>query len=96
MDGELSGNPVSFPSGNGAPGGDAVFYVGNLAGDSSGDQRTLIGDAGDIRLQVNPFLQVPITNVYDIDKDGKVLVTDAGAARVDVNPFYVLPLISPP
>lgn len=95
LDGELSGNPVILPGGEGAPGGDAVFYIGNLPGEVDGDNRTLVTDAGITRLQVNPFLPVPITNIYDIDKDQRVLVTDAGETRADVNPFFLLPEISP-
>jgi hypothetical protein len=95
LDGGLTGNPVGLPSGDGLPGGDSVFYIGNLSCDVDGDRRTLLTDAGLVRAMVNPFLYVPITNPYDVDKDRRVLLTDAGEARADVNPFYLLPLISP-
>ena len=95
LDGELSGSPAGLPSGDLVPGGDAVFYTGNLPGDVDDDRRTLLTDAGLVRAQVNPFLLVLITNVFDVDKDERVLLTDAGATRAEVNPFFVLPLISP-
>ncbi len=95
MDGELSGNPMLLPSGDGMPGGDAICYIGNVPGDVDADQKTLIDDAVAIRAQVNPFVNVPITNVFDVDKDGKVLINDAVAARAEVNPFFTLPLITP-
>lgn len=95
LDGELSGNPVGLPSGDGTAGGDAVFYLGSVTGDVDGDRKTLLTDVGLIRSVVNPFLAVPITDVYDADKDGKVLLTDVGGARLDVNPFFTLPLITP-
>ena len=93
LDGELFGNPVSFPSGDSAPGGDAVFYTGNVPGDVTGDLKTALGDVGAIRLQVNPFVAVPVTSGFDVNKDGKVLLEDVGEARQDVNPFFTLPLI---
>jgi len=46
-------------------------------------------------VEVNPFVLVPITNVYDVDKDGKVLLDDFVATRLAVNPFFTLPLIAP-
>jgi len=95
LDGELSGAPMVFPSGDGAPGGDAVFFLGNQPGDVDGDRKTLLTDVVLIRAAVNPFFGVPITDVYDVDKDEKVLLTDVGLARVDVNPFFTLPLITP-
>jgi hypothetical protein len=95
LDGELSGNPPVLPSGDGLPGGNAVFYLGNLSGDVDGDRRTVLGDVGLVRAAVNPFVNIPITNVFDVDKSGKVLLTDAGETRADVNPFFTLPVISP-
>jgi hypothetical protein len=95
LDGELSGNPVGLPSGDGSTGGDAVFYLGNVTGDADGDRKTLLTDVGMIRARVNPFLNVPVADVYDVDKDGKVLLPDVGGARLDVNPFFTLPLITP-
>jgi hypothetical protein len=95
LDGEMAGNPVVLPSGNGGAGGNAVFFLGNMGGDVDGDRKTLLTDIGLIRAAVNPFLSVPITNVYDVDRSGKVLLTDVGDAREDVNPFYRLPLITP-
>lgn len=95
LDGELQGNPVQVPSGNGTAGGDAVFFLGNLAGDVDGNQKVEFLDAVLARSQLNPFLFVPIDNASDIDKDGKVLFFDAVQARVELNPFFALPLISP-
>ena len=95
LDGEMVGNPVVLPSGDGSPGGNAIFYLGNLTGDVTGDRRTLLEDIGLIRLVVNPFLPVPITDLNDIDKDAKVLLGDVGDARLDVNPFVTLPIINP-
>ena len=95
LDAEMTGNPVVLPSGEGAPGGDAVFVIGNLPGDVNGDRKILLSDPGLIRPQVNPFLFVPVTNIYDVDKDGKVLLTDVGETRTEVNPFFTLPTISP-
>lgn len=95
LDGELVGAPITLPSGDGLPGGDAVFFLGNLTGDVDGDLKTRLGDIGLARAEVNPFLSVPITNVFDVDRDGKVRLGDIGDARADVNPFYKLPLISP-
>jgi hypothetical protein len=95
LDGETVGNPIAVPSGDGAPGGDAVFFVGNMPGDVTGDRKTLLADVGATRLQVNPFLTVDITDAYDVDRDGKVLLADVGKARMDVNPFQTLPLIAP-
>ena len=93
LDGELSGNPVTLPSGDGTPGGNAVFHLGNQPGDVNGDRVTLLTDVGLIRAAVNP-LPVPITNIYDVDKSGQVVLTDLGLARAAVSPLP-LPLISP-
>ena len=95
LDGELAGNPISFPSGNGVPGGNAVFFIGNLTGDVDADRKVTLTDVGVIRGAVNPFVNVPITNVNDVDKDGKVQLADVGTARAEVNPFFTLPLIAP-
>jgi len=95
LDGELFGAPMVFPSGDGSPGGDAVFFLGNQPGDVTGDRKTLLTDVVLIRAAVNPFFGVPITNLYDVDKDEKVLLADVGLARIDVNPFFTLPLIAP-
>lgn len=95
LDGELVGNPVVLPSGDAVPGGDAIFYLGNQAGDVDGDRKTVLADIGVIRLEVHPFRFLPITNAYDVDKDVKVLLTDVAEARFDVNPFFRLPLIAP-
>ncbi len=95
LDGELAGNPVTLPSGDGTPGGNAVFYLGNVSGDVNADRKTLLQDVGLIRAAVNPFVTVPITDINDVNKDGKVLLSDVGEARLDVNPFFVLPLITP-
>lgn len=95
LDGELTGNPLVLPSGDGTPGGNSVFVIGNLSGDVDNDRKTTLTDIGLIRGQVNPFVTVPITNIFDVDKDGKVQLADVGAARVDVNPFVTLPLITP-
>ena len=96
LDGELLGNPVQLPSGEGSPGGNAIFYIGNMAGDVTGDLKASLTDAGQTRLQLNPALLVPITNVFDVDKDGKVQLTDAGLVRLAVNPAFTLPLITAP
>lgn len=95
LDGELSGNPITFPSGDGTSGGDAVFYVGNMPGDVSGDRKARLQDVGVVRMQVNPALRVAIDNLYDVDKSVKVQLGDAGLVRLDVNPAFALPLISP-
>jgi hypothetical protein len=93
LNGELSGNPVTMPSGDGANGGSAVFYVANAPADIDGDRRALPADLGLIALQVGPF-PVPITNIYDIDKSGQVLNADLGAGALLITPF-ALPLIAP-
>ena len=72
-----------------------MFYLGNMSGDVDNDRKTTLTDIGLIRAPVNPFVQVPITNVFDVDKDGKIQLTDVGGARLDVNPFATLPLIAP-
>ena len=95
LDGELSGSPAAYPTGDGTPGGNTVFFLGNTSGDVNGDRKTLLEDVGIVRAGVNPFIRVPVTNVYDVDKDGKVLLGDTGATRAAVNPFFTLPLISP-
>ncbi len=95
LDGEVSGNPVVLPSGDNVPGGNTVFFLGNITGDVDGDRKTRLGDVGLTRAEVNPFLAVPITSVFDVDKDGRVRLSDVGEARADVNPFYTVPLISP-
>jgi len=55
----------------------------------------LLTDVGSIRTRVNPFVPVPITNLWDVDKDGRVQLSDVGAARAVVNPFFTLPLVVP-
>jgi hypothetical protein len=95
LDAELSGSPALTPSGNGLPGGNAVFYFANVAGDVDGDRKTMLSDVGLVRAAVNPFANVPITNVFDVDKSGRVQLTDVGETRADVNPFFTLPLLSP-
>lgn len=95
LDGELQGNPLLLPSGDGTSGGDAVFFFGSMPGDVDGDRVTLFSDAVQTRVQLNPFVSVPIDNVYDVNKDGLVLFSDAVQVRVELNPFFTLPLISP-
>ena len=95
LDGELVGNPVIGPSGDGTPGGDAIFFLGSMPGDVTGDRKTTLTDAGQTRLQVNPVFGVPIDNVFDVDKSGKVQLADAGQVRLDVNPVLTLRLIAP-
>lgn len=97
LDGEMSGNPVVLPSGDGTGGGNAVFYLGNMPGDVDGNRKTELTDPYLIRncTCFNPFVFVPITEAYDVDKDVKVELSDVGPARADVNPFFRLPLISP-
>jgi hypothetical protein len=95
LDGEMAGNPVVLPSGDTVPGGNAVFYLGNQTGDVDFDRRVLLTDVLLIRVAVNPFQFVSISNVYDVDKDVKVLLADVDLARTDVNPFFKLPLIAP-
>jgi hypothetical protein len=95
LDGELLGNPVVLPSGNGTPGGDAVFYLGNTPGDVTADRKNTLTDIGRIRLQVNPALRVTVENIYDVDKSVKIQLADVGLARLDLNPAFALPLISP-
>ena len=58
-----------------------------------GDRRAYPPDLGAIASEVSPF-QVPITNIYDVDKDGRVYPPDLGATAAAVSPF-ALPLISP-
>jgi hypothetical protein len=95
LDGEVAGNPPAMPSGNGSPGGNAVFYIGNITGDVDNDRSTKLTDVGLIRNCgcFNPFVRVPITTAHDVDKDGRVVLTDVGLARAEVNPFFTLPLI---
>jgi hypothetical protein len=93
LDGELTGNPVSLPSGDGAVGGNAVFYVGNAPCDVDGDRRALNSDYLAIGGQIGPF-PVPITDVFDVDKSGQVLNPDLIATGGFISPFQ-LPLISP-
>ena len=50
---------------------------------------------GIILAALNPFVSVPITNLFDVDKSGKVVLKDVGEARLDANPFFQLPMISP-
>ena len=95
LDGELIGNPVAMPSGEGTPGGNAVFFLGNMPGDVSNDLRTTLTDVGQIRSRVNPFVLVPITDAFDVNKDGKVVLSDVGESRLEVNPFTTLKLIAP-
>lgn len=95
LDGEMNGNPVVMPSGNGVPNGAAVFFLGNMDADVDADRRVLLTDVGSVRARVNPFVPVPVTNVYDVDKDGRVQLSDVGAARAAVNPFFTLPMIAP-
>ncbi len=95
LDGELTGNPLLLPSGDGTSGGNAVFYIGNMPGEVTGDRKDTLTDVGQIRLRVNPAFAVPIDNIYDIDKSGKIQLTDVGLARLSVNPAFALPLIAP-
>lgn len=96
LDGELSNNPITFPSGDGQPGGAAIVYSGNMPGDSDRNLLTTLDDVGAIRLQVNPFLSVDMTNSFDVDKDGIVTLDDVSATRLSVNPFIGIPLIAFP
>jgi hypothetical protein len=95
LDGELSGNPVLLPSGDGVGGGDAVFCLGSLPGEVTGDRKVMFDDVGAVRLAMDIFTPVPITDIYDVDKDGKVLFGDVNAARAAMDIFFTLPLISP-
>ncbi len=97
LDGELVGNPVVLPSGDGTPGGNALFYLGNAAGDADGNRKTELNDPFVIRncSCFIPFFRVPITEPFDVDKDVWVRLGDPGAARAVVNPFVKVPLISP-
>jgi hypothetical protein len=95
LDGELTGNPLLLPSGDGTAGGNALFYIGNMPGDVTGDRKDTLTDVGQIRLRVNPAFSVPIDDIYDIDKSGKIQLTDVGQARLTVNPGFAIPLIAP-
>lgn len=95
LDGELSGDPMLFPSGDGTAGGNAVFHLGNQPGDVTQDRKTTLVDVFQVRAEVNPVLTVPIENVFDVNKSGKVTLVDVFVTRVDVNPVLALPLITP-
>jgi hypothetical protein len=97
LDGELAGNPVIVPSGDGFAGGDAIFYIGHVPADVDANRKVELTDPGLIRncSCFNPFLEALITEPNDVDKDGRVVLTDVGKARVNVNPFFTLPLIAP-
>jgi hypothetical protein len=95
LDGELWGNPVSLPSGDGPAGGNAVFYLGSLPGEVTGDRKVRFEDVGAVRLAVDIFTWVPITDIYDVDKDGKVLFDDVGDTAEAMDIFFTFPLISP-
>ena len=95
LDGEMVGNPVIGPSGDGVPGGDAVFLLGSMPGEVTGDRKTNLTDVGQVRLQANPVFGVPIDNVFDVDKSGKVQLLDVILVRTDANPLLRLPLIAP-
>ena len=79
LDGELP-PPLTLPSGDGAPGGDAVFITGNRVGDVDGSYRTLPNDTVIVRNAVSGAA-VDITNPCDIDKSGRVLPNDTVLTR---------------
>ncbi len=85
-----------------------VFYFGNAVGDSGlGDTSTnaLVGVTDELGARNNPqstFNNIPLTNIFDFNRDGAVNATDALLARN--NPtglgnalrFIAAPTISPP
>jgi hypothetical protein len=58
-----------------------VFYFGNLIGDADLSGRTMFADLLDIYNHLSGATSVPITNQWDVDRDGHVLFAD-------MNPTY--------
>jgi hypothetical protein len=87
LDGEWT-NPVgpatdTFPSGNGAPGGDFKFGINVLAGDVNGSGRTDGVDLWDVRRRV--LSSRPIAGLssvfFDLNGDGTINALDLAALR---------------
>ena len=95
LNGELENDDdcVDLPSGSGPAGGDAVFYLGNVPGDVDDDRRALTSDLALIAIEISED-PVPITNIYDVDKNGEVQQADVDEVAEHLSPF-MLPLISP-
>ncbi len=95
LDGELTGNPILMPSGDTAPGGNAVFFLANMAGDSDGTGVTDLNDVSVVRVNSNQFIGVPIDDVFDVDKSGVVNLNDVSVTRAAANQFEGVPLFTP-
>lgn len=95
LDGDLAGNPISMPSGDTVPGGNAVFYLASMPGDVQGDLVTTLDDVSLDRIESNPTIAVLIDNVFDVNKDGAVTLDDVSVTRMASNPTIGVPLITP-
>jgi hypothetical protein len=99
LDGDWAGGADSFPSGDGASGGDFRFRVNVVPGDTSRDGKV---DAVDV-LQVRSRLRVPTSShlrprfgysmLHDLNGDGRINATDMASVRREVG--SALPLSEP-
>jgi hypothetical protein len=91
LDGEVfltAGNPTSgaaldggLPSGDGVPGGSAVFVLGSLVGDVNGDRQVRANDQAVVRNNLNSTEDIP----SDVNGDGQVRANDQALVRNNLN-----------
>ena len=83
LDGEWANGAGAFPSGNGSAGGDFVFRLNYLAGDTTRDRTVLAQDYSDVKKKFFKSTTSPVTGTdadygifHDIDGSGMILAFD--------------------
>ena len=83
LDGEWANGAGAFPSGNGSAGGDFVFRLNYLAGDTTRDRTVLAQDYSDVKKKFFKSTASPVTGTdadygifHDIDGSGMILAFD--------------------
>ena len=90
LDGEWADSADTFPSGDGAVGGDFAFRINVLRGDATQDGRVNALDLSYIKQRLNktatnPGTVAPYTPFADLTADGSINALDLSAARARLN-----------
>jgi hypothetical protein len=92
LDGEWGAGAVAmFPSGNGAPGGDFVYRLNDLAGDVTRDASVNAVDLSGVKRRLNRTTQSPgegnsaYSIFTDVTGDGRINALDISAVKLRLN-----------
>jgi hypothetical protein len=91
LDGEWSNGQGTFPSGDGAPGGDFLFDVNVLPGDANQDGRVNAVDLGIMKQKLNKSVSNPGTGAAayspfaDVNADGIINALDLAGVKQNLN-----------